>query len=359
MRGHCLARRPADILKQMTEEKAPVRVEISYKTVIFSTLFLIGLWFIIQIREIIILVFLSIILLSALLKPVEWLNSKGVPRVLSVLFVYILVIAFISTVIGIIVPPLISQTSDLVSRLPQIIETINDFLVFHQIPVEDFSQLIARQLQSFAGNLIAISKTIFSSIFLLLTILVFTFYLLLEWKKFVRLISSPFSGKSEKKISGIIIKVEKGLGKWVRGQLTLSVIVGVLIYIGLRILGIPYAVPLALVAGILEIVPIIGPIVSAIPAVLVGLTIAPVMGLAVAALFLIVQQLENNLIVPMVMSKVVGLQPPIIIIALLIGAKLAGIGGAFLAVPIIVVSKIIIQEILTEDQVLEDDLKED
>ena len=177
--------------------------------------------------------------------------------------------------------------------------------------------------------------------------------------QFVRLISSPFSGKSEKKISGIIIKVEKGLGKWVRGQLTLSVIVGVLIYIGLRILGIPFALPLALVAGILEIVPIIGPIVSAIPAVLVGLTIAPVMGLAVAALFLIVQQLENNLIVPMVMSKVVGLQPPIIIIALLIGAKLAGIGGAFLAVPIIVVSKIIIQEILTEDQVLEDDLKED
>ncbi len=343
----------------MPEDRPPVRVEISYKTVVFATLFLIGLWFIIQIREIIILVFLSIILLAALLKPVEWLNSKGVPRVLSVLLVYILVISFISAVIGVIVPPLISQTSDLISRLPQIISTINDFLIFHQIPVEDLSQLIARQIQSIGGNLIAISKTILSSIFLLLTILVFTFYLLLDWKKFVKLVSSPFSGKQEKKISEVMIKVERGLGRWVRGQLALSMIVGVLTYVGLRILGIPYAVPLALIAGILEIVPIIGPIVSAIPAILVGLTIAPVMGLAVAALFLIVQQLENNFIVPMVMSRVVGLQPPIIIIALLIGAKLAGIGGAFLAVPVIVVTKIIIAEILSEDERLEDDLKED
>jgi len=343
----------------MIDSKAPIRVEISYKTVVFTALFLIGLWFIIQIREIIILIFLSVILLSALLKPVEWLNSRGIPRVLSVLVVYIVVISIISTVIGIIVPPLISQTSDLISKLPQIISIVNDFLVFNKIPVEDLSQIIAKQLQYVTGNLIAISKTIFSSIFLLLTILVFTFYLLLEWKKFVRLISSPFSARQEKKVTVIILKVEKGLGQWVRGQLALSVIVGVLIYTGLRILGIPFALPLALIAGILEIVPIIGPIVSAVPAVLVGLTIAPVMGLAVAALFFIVQQLENNFIVPMVMSKVVGIQPPVLIIALLIGAKLAGIGGAFLAVPIIVVSKIIIQGILTEDQVLEDDLKEE
>lgn len=343
----------------MTEPKTPIKVEITYKTVIFTVLFLISLWFLVQVRQIIILIFLSIILLSALLKPVEWLNSKRIPRILSIILVYLVVAAIISFALGIIIPPLVSQTSDFISKLPQIVGTINNYLIFYKIPVENLSSVIASQIKDIATNFISISTAIFSSIFLILTIFVFTFYLLLEWKSFVKLISSPFSGKQEKKVTNIIAKVEYGLGRWVRGQLALSVIVGVLSYIGLRILGIPYALPLALVAGIFEIIPIVGPIIASIPAILVGLTIAPIMGLAVAALFFIIQQLENNLIVPMIMSKVIGLQPPILIIALLVGAKLAGIGGAFLAVPMIVVGKIIVQELLVEDQKLEDGLIEE
>ena len=320
---------------------------------------LVGLWFIIQIRQIIILVFLSIILLSALLRPVEWLNARKIPRVLSVLLVYIVVLALIAFTIGIIIPPLVSQTSDLISKLPQIIATINNFLVFNKIPVENLSGIIASQIQQIAQNFLSISKAIFSSIFLLITIFVFTFYLLLEWKSFVKLVASPFSGRQEKKVTSIISKVESGLGGWVRGQITLSLIVGILTFVGLTILQIPFALPLALIAGILEIVPIVGPIIASIPAILVGLTIAPIIALAVAALFFIVQQLENHLIVPMVMLKVVGLQPPVIIITLLIGAKLAGIGGAFLAVPTVVVARIIFKELLSEDQKLEDGLKEE
>lgn len=339
-------------------QEQPQRIEISYKTVIFTVGVLIGIWLTIQIRQILILVFLSIIFLSALLKPVEWLNSKRIPRALSVLIVYIFVIAVISFAIGIIVPPLVSQTADFISRTPQIVSSINEFLIFTKIPVEEVSRAIAGQLQSIAGNFIAISTAIFSSIFLVLTIFVLTFYLLLEWKSFVRLIASPFSGKQEKKVINVISKVEYGLGQWLRGQLTLSIVVGILSYIGLRILDIPYALPLALIAGIFEIVPIVGPIIAAIPAVLVALTIAPVMALATAALFFIIQQLENNLIVPMIMSKVIGLQPPIVIIALLVGAKLAGIGGALLAIPIIVVAKIVFQEFLQEDQKLDDGLTE-
>lgn len=340
------------------ENKTPVRVEIYYKTIVFTVALLIGLWFLIQIREVILLVFLSVILLSALLKPVEWLNSKRIPRVLSVILVYLVVIALISFVIGIIVPPLVSQTSDFISKLPQIISTVNEFLIFNKIPIEDLSSVIARQSQQFAGNIISISTAIFSSVFLIVTLFVLTFYLLLEWKKFLKLLTSPFAGRQEKKVISIISKVETGLGHWVRGQLTLSAIVGVLTFVGLTILGIPYALPLSLIAAILEIVPIIGPIIASIPAILVSLTISPILALAVAALFFIVQQLENHLIVPMVMSKVVGLQPPVVIIALLVGAKLAGIGGAFLAIPVIVVAKIVIKEFLSEDQKLEEQLAE-
>src|SRR3972149_6084922 len=248
-------------------------IEISYKTVIFTVAVLVGLWFIIQIRQIIILVFLSIILLSALLRPVEWLTARRIPRVLSVLLVYIVLIALIAFVIGIIIPPLVAQTSDFISKLPQIVSTINNFLVFNKIPVENLSGIIASQIQQIAQNVLSIFKTIFSSIFLLITIFVFTFYLLLEWKSFVKLIGSPFSGRQEKKVTSIIAKVETGLGGWVRGQITLSLVVGILTFVGLTILQIPFALPLALVAGILAIVPIVGPIISAIPAILVGLTI--------------------------------------------------------------------------------------
>lgn len=340
------------------DDKNLIKVEISHKTVLFTIFALVSLWLVIQIKEIIILIFLSIILLSALLKPVEWLTNRKIPRVLSALLVYLVLITLTSFAIGIIFPPLIAQTTEFATRIPQILETINNFLIFNKIPVEDLSRVVTSQINSLTGNIVSIGTAIFGSIFALLTLLVLTFYLLLEWKTFVRLISSPFSGKQEKLVAVIIAQVEFGLGRWLRGQLTLSLIVGTLTYIGLRILGIPYALPLALIAGILEIIPIVGPIISAIPAVLVGLTITPLLGLGVAALFFIIQQLENNLIVPMVMSKVVGLQPPIIIIALLVGAKLAGIGGAFLAVPIIVVAKIIFKEILKEDEQLEKGLEE-
>ena len=342
----------------MKEEKSPLRIEISYKTIIFTSLFIIGIWFLIQIKEIIILVFLSILILSALLKPVDWLTSKKFPRVLAVILVYIFVILVIGFVVGIIIPPLVKQTSDFVSKTPQIVDSINNFLVFHQIPTQNISSAIERQLGQIAENFIFISTAIFSSIFLILTLFVLSFYMLLEWKKFIKLLTSPFSGKQEKLVAGIVEKVEYGLGRWVRGQFTLSLIVGLLTYIGLRLLGVPFALPLALIAGILEIVPIVGPIIASIPAILVALAVSPILALAVAALFLIVQQIENNIIVPMVMSKVVGLQPPVIIIALLIGAKLAGILGAFLAIPVVVVAKIVAGELLSEDQKFEDDLEE-
>ena len=161
------------------------------------------------------------------------------------------------------------------------------------------------------------------------------------------------------KINLISERAQKRMSGWFWGEIILMIIVGLLTYVGLSLMGMKYALALAVLSGLFEVVPNLGPITATIPAFFIGLSQSYISGLSMIALYFTVQQLENNLIVPMVMSKVVGLQPPIIIIALLIGAKLAGIGGAFLAVPIIVVSKIIIQEILTEDQVLEDDLKED
>jgi predicted PurR-regulated permease PerM len=342
----------------MKEENNPLKIEISHKTVIFIAAFAIGLWLIVQLTSIIIVLVLSFILLSALLKPVQWLTSKNIPRIISVLIIYIIIILLIGVVIGTILPPLISQTTEFSSKLPQIISSTDNYIIFHRIPVENLSTIMAKQINQFSGDLVVITSKVVSSVVLVVTMFVLTLYLLLDWKNLIKVISSPFSGVEERRIINIISKVEDGLGRWVRGQLLLSLVVGVLTYIGLTIIGIPYALPLALIAGILEVLPIVGPIIAAIPAILVGLTISPIMAVAAAATFLIVQQLENHLVVPVVMSRVVGVRPPIIIISLLIGAKLAGITGAFLAIPIIVVIKILTKELLNEEEQLEESLLE-
>ena len=135
------------------------------------------------------------------------------------------------------------------------------------------------------------------------------------------------------------------MGAWFRGQIVLSFSIGFLTWISLLILGLPFALPLALLAGILEIVPTIGPIISAIPAVIIALNISPTMALLVVLLYIIIQLLENNILVPRIMEKAVGLNPIVIILGVIIGSKLMGIAGALLAVPFISLVVVVISSV--------------
>lgn len=149
-----------------------------------------------------------------------------------------------------------------------------------------------------------------------------------------------------KRITDVFDKAEARMGAWVRGQLFLMTLIGFMTYIGLVFLGVPYAFPLAIIAGILEIVPIIGPVVSSIPAIFVSFSVAPVLGLAVIGLYIIVQQAENNIVVPLVMRKAVGLNPIVTLIAITVGGKLGGLLGMLLAVPAALVVETVLMELL-------------
>jgi predicted PurR-regulated permease PerM len=167
----------------------------------------------------------------------------------------------------------------------------------------------------------------------------------LERENLEERIAAFFVGR-EQRVKSLIVQIEEKLGSWLRGQLFLSLIIGILSYIGLLVLGIPYALPLAVVAGVLEVIPVIGPIISSIPSVLIALTISPILGLAVAAMYFVIQQLENHLIVPQVMKRAVGLNPLIVILAIAIGSSLLGFAGALLAVPIAVVLQTVVGEVI-------------
>lgn len=320
----------------------PKKIDISHKTVIFITIFLITLWALYQIMDLLILLFVAIILMSAIAPMVSFLTRFKFPKALGIVVSYIIIIGALLGIFATFVPPLVEESNKLINTLPPLL--INQF----NLTSVDTS-VFQSQLTDIPRNIVSISLIIFNNIITLIFLLVLTFYLLLERENLEQRAASLFVGK-ESRVKQLIIRIEEKLGAWVRGQFTLSIIIGLLSYIGLVILNIPYALPLAILAGILEVVPVIGPIIAAIPVLVLALTISPVVTGGVAALYFVIQQLENHLIVPQVMKRAVGLNPLVVILAVAVGSRLLGIAGALLAVPLVVVAQIIVMDILKEER---------
>jgi predicted PurR-regulated permease PerM len=318
------------------------KIDISHKTVFFIAAFLGLVWALIQIREVIVLLFIAIILMSGLYPIVRYLERFKVPKTLSIGISYLLVIAIFGSLISLMIVPFIEQTRNLVTVLPQ---TVDNLLP----PGTVDRSLIQRELTNISSNALTFSLAIFNNFIALISILVLTFYLLIERENLDKFIAQFFVG-NESRVHTITEKIQEKLGAWLRGQVALSLIIGFLAYISLTLLNVPYALPLAILAGLFEVVPVIGPIISAIPAILVAFLVSPLTALAVAGVFFLIQQLENSVIVPQVMNKAVGLNPLVVILAVAIGGKLLGISGALLAVPITVVIQVITENILHEEQ---------
>lgn len=314
------------------------KIDISHRTIIFAILFVLALWVTYLIRDLLIILFIAAIFVSALSPLVKFFIKLRLPKIFSIAVTYVIIIAVIAGLVISIVPPLIEQSTKLIITAPRLLAQ------FFNITNLDKS-VFSSELTSISKNLFSITLSVFDNLLAIIFLLVITFYMLLEQDDLENRFASLFRGKEER-VKGLIVKIEEKLGAWLQGQLILSLVIGVLSYIGLTALNIPYALPLAMVAGIMEVVPVIGPIVSAIPAIFLALTISPVLGAGVALMYLLIQQLENHLIVPQVMRRAVGLNPLIVILAIAIGGRLLGIAGALLAVPIAVVVQIIASEVI-------------
>jgi len=169
----------------------------------------------------------------------------------------------------------------------------------------------------------------------IITVFIVSLYLLLYNDSFKKHFSRLFHERNQAKVLNTLNLVNDKLGAWLQGQILLSLSIGALTWIALMLLGIPFALPLALLASILELVPTLGPMLSAIPAVIVSLTISPTMALVIIATYILIQLLENQLLVPKIMQRAVGLNPVIVILSVSVGATLLGMVGAFLAIPFI------------------------
>ena len=305
------------------------RVEISSKTIVFTVLFLLALNLLWSIRGIIILFFVCFIFMEILNPSVTWLEKHKIPRPLAIMILYLLILIVLSFALAGIVPILIEQTTGLITTLPRLLKNTH----FLGVSAIDWSSQF-KLLENLPENITKTAVSVFSNIFLAFVFFIITFYLLMERKNFDKYSFIFFGKQGRNKAITIISNLEKRLGSWFNAEIVLMTIIGLLSYIGYLILGLSYAVPLAIVAGLLEIVPNIGPTVATALAAIVGLTISPLTAVLAIIWGITVQQLENNLIVPKIMNKTVGLNPLVTILLLLVGAKLAGVPGAVLAIPI-------------------------
>jgi len=311
------------------------KVEITYRTIIFTVLFLISLLVIWHLRGLILMVFLCFLFMEGLHPAVSWLEKIKIPRVLAILLVYIFIIAALSISVVGVIPDLVEQSTILIRNLPNALKNI-DFLGLNFV---DFSSQL-RILENLPGNIASLVMSLFSNILSIFVFFVITFYLLLERKNFDHYLKNIFGQNSQKAIA-VVNQLEKRLGIWVSAQLMLMLIIGILSYLGYLIIGVNFALPLAIIAGILEMVPNIGPTIASILAGIFGLTISPITGILAVIWGIIVQQLENNFIVPKIMKEAIGINPLITILLIASGAKLGGVVGAIIALPLYITAETI------------------
>jgi len=310
-------------------------------------LIILGLfWLAVELSGILIIIFISYIIMAVLTPFSDFLTKKRIPRIFSVLIPYFLTIAILVLLIFPLVPFFASQIQLLFSNFPKYINQVAKIFNLN-IDVSNINNVFESDINAIGKNALSVTGKIFSGVFSILTILVISFYLMLERKmmkdQFIILLPKKYQERGRETIA----QIERKIGLWLRGQLILSFTIGFCTWVGLTLLGLPFALPLALLAGILEIVPTIGPIISAVPAIIVALTISPGVAISVVVFYILLQMLENNILVPKIMEKAVGLSPMVVIIGVLIGSKFLGILGALLAVPFIAMVLIIVKSFKT------------
>ncbi len=332
-----------------------LQLDISIKTLFKITCYLLGLYVFFKAFTIIILVYIALIFASALRPIVTYARYLKIPRPIAILLIYLMILAAIVGIFAIVIPPIVKETDDFIKTIPSWIDTISTKYAWvrdaiREYDIKSFVSSASSALASWTSNLSSgilsnawtITSGIFGGVISLFLLLVMTFYMIVEENKLTKSIASLFSDDIGKNIAALADTIQAKLGSWFRGQMTLCLIIGVVTYIGYSIIGVKYALPLAVIAGILEIVPYFGPNIAGIIAVLAVLPSSLVLAFMVVIIAVIIQQLENNVIVPLVMKQAVGLDPLIVIITLSIGAKLLGPVGAILSVPFVATMKIVI-----------------
>lgn len=336
-------------------ENRSININITPGSVITTILLLLGVFLIFVLKDLVLVVLTAVVIASAVEPGVLWFMRYGIPRVFSVFLVYTLAVGVLVGSLYFFLPPLLNEASTVFAEAPEYMKTFElpealktgasffsaSSLATSTVGTSDskgFFEFVQEVEQAFANSsegVIRTVSTVFGGLFSFVLIVVLSFYFAVQETgvdDFLRVITPV---RYQQYVLDLWRRSHMKIGLWMQGQILLSVLIAVLVYLGLTILGVPYALLLALLAGVFELVPVFGSILASLPGIAIafadgGTTLA----LVVIGFYLIINQFQSNLIYPLVVKKIVGVPPLLVILALIAGAQLAGFLGIIIAVPL-------------------------
>jgi predicted PurR-regulated permease PerM len=319
-------------------------VDISAASVLRALALVFGFFLLYQLSGVLIILMFAIVIASAVQPFVGWFEKHRIPRVVSVLMLYVLVAAAVVALSTLVVPSVSADITNLTTSLPKLTTQLTDSLDTVQqgntkyfdfvAEIQNILEILTGYLQQFSQSALNLMVGAFGGILSFVAILVISFYLAVMRNGVRNFLEAVVPERYESYVVDLWHRVEYKVGLWLQGQLLLALIVGLLVYVGLALLGVKFALVFAILAMLLEIIPVAGPVLASIPAVIVAFVQAPTLGLWTVVLYVAVQQFENHVLVPLVLGKATGLNPIVVILAILIGGQLAGLAGALLGVPV-------------------------
>jgi predicted PurR-regulated permease PerM len=361
---------PGSLARSSPRKADPDRADIGHGkslalyTIWMSAFAVVTLWAAYLVRDVLLLIYISGLLaigFSPTVRLIERqkvlpIGTKRFPRWMAILLLYVMILGTIIGIGVLVVPPLVQQGRALWKELPAMTNRATQFLVDKGVLDHPITWREAVQQAPVAGSTDAVGTVISAvmgvvgGLFGFLTILILTFYLLVEADQLrewmLRLLPRQRRADAAAASADITIKVSA----WLGGQLLLGAIIGVTSAIGLWLIGVPFFYVLALISGIGEMIPIVGPVLAAIPAIAVAATVSFDKVLFVVIFFVLQQQFENHILVPKIMERQVGVSAVTVIVALLIGGKLLGVLGAILAVPTAAILQVVFTELTSEER---------
>ena len=334
----------------MSDKQKNISINITTGTIVKIILFLLLFYILYLLLDLVLVVLTAVVIASSIEPATKWFGKYKIPRIPAVLFVYVSVIAIFIGIFYLFIPPIFNEVSNLSATLPKYVSSISSAETIplasntgtqnivtglsKTFSIEQAIKSVQTAIAGFSSSLFQTISKIFGGVFSLLLIIIISFYLAVQEKGIENFLRVITPAKQEEYVIGLWKRSQNKIGKWMQGQLLLALLIGILVYLGLTVLGVQYALILALFAALAELIPVFGPIIAATPAVLLGFLDSATLGLMVTGLYLIIQQFENHLIYPLVVRKVIGVPPLLVILALIVGGKLAGFLGVLLSVPI-------------------------
>lgn len=309
-------------------------------------------------RDLVAVVLFAVVIASGVEPATQWLVRRRIPRTLSVIMVYLGGFIFIGGIFYLLIPPLFNDLSDFITLAPIYLDKAFGLQgagkVFPNLPhfisnsLIDIATYLKTTIETFTGGFFKSVASVFGGAVSFVLLIVLSFYMSVQEKGveiFLRVITPA---TREKYVLDLWRRAQNKIAIWVKGQILLGVLVGVLTFLGLLILKVDYPFPLALLAGLFELIPLFGPILSAIPAIAIAILQSPILAVYVIILYVIIQQFENHLIYPLVVRRSIGVSPIIVILALIIGGRLGGFFGLLLAVPMATVIMEFVNDVETK-----------